>query len=214
MEVRHPPRKPAEVVLRALLDAYARPAFGSLSKSELDCLMLGAMQDTGIIAARPSQHELMTALRIPRGRARNLLLKLELRTMSHDALELRLKELLIELRLLKDGTHYAIAVDSPFLLEHVKERVGTLGHAARLVPGTDFVQLSQHAVVALIEAVLPRHAHAVALERAKSQGLPDSSVKGYIRHAVQSLGPALVASTTSDATTTAWAELSKLLVPG
>ncbi len=76
MEVRYPTRKSAEAALHDLLQTYVLPAFGSVSKPDLDLAMLVALQDAGIVAPDPSEFELMMMLRITPTRARNLLSRL------------------------------------------------------------------------------------------------------------------------------------------
>jgi hypothetical protein len=212
MDVRYTPRKSADVILHALLRAYTP----DLSKDELNCLMVEAMQDAGLVTACPSELDLMRALRIPPSRAKKLLTRLDLRRWrrdddEHDRL---LRGLLRELRVQKEDGSYAFVVRSSLLLEHVNNRVQNLGYTAQVVHGADLVQLSEQAIVALIDAMLPTHARPIALERAESQGIPDRSVKGYIEDAVRTLGPPLANGESATAADSAWSNLANLLVSG
>lgn len=88
----------AEQTKKALIDllkAYLQPAYGSMSKRDFDILLFIKLKELGVFSKNPEIYDLITKLRVSRGKARNLLYESKLRQSSSEELDKELKDILI-----------------------------------------------------------------------------------------------------------------------
>ena len=67
---------------RGFLDRYLTPAFGSLTKSELDLLVFSLLHEVGYLRPTDSQYDIARRLRVAPTRVRSLTMQMELRDTS------------------------------------------------------------------------------------------------------------------------------------
>jgi hypothetical protein len=61
------------------LDRYLTPAFGSLTKSEVDLLVFSLLTEVGYLRPSDSQYDIARRLRVTPTRVRSLTMQMELR---------------------------------------------------------------------------------------------------------------------------------------
>jgi hypothetical protein len=185
----------AKGVLQGLLEGCVNPAFGSLPKTEVELLVLNALQRIGAIAETPGIYELVSKLRVTRAKARRLIYDLELRRSSVDDLDRRLKELLKRPLIQKNGDLFVLEVESPLLSDHLRARVQQLGHVTDGSFSPNIVKLGLDAMTALIGSLLTdadKEAVRRALVRA---GAPDTSFAGVLKASLKKLATKVAADT-------------------
>lgn len=174
-------------ILNAVLTAYLNPAFGVLPKREVELMMMEALVSARLLPVEPTIHDLISTLRITRSRARSLIYDRELRRMAGSDLDALLKEALRRPLLQKQGELFALEIENPVLLDHLRKKLSDLGHTTDGSFSPSVVRLSLDAAVALLESYLPpksRKEMKGALVRA---GAPDGSLRGAIRAVLKKL---------------------------
>lgn len=163
-------------ILDAFLDKYRKPAFGSLSKAEIDMLVLELLEQTGIIRENTSQYVLSKELKISQAKAKNLLYNRTLRKCSEEKLDDMAKELLQRPVSQKDdGEWFLFHVGNPLLIEHIKNKIHSLGYISDGSFSPTIIKLSVGAFAALIESYIPNKDEVL-----KDLNIPDGSLKGFL----------------------------------
>jgi len=168
-------------VLDLILAAYLSPAFGVLTKREIDILIFDALEKIGYIDANPTIYSLIQKLRVTKSKARQLLYERELRRMNDKDLDARVKELLKRPTIQKQGELFALEIENPLLSDHLRARVQTLGYASDGSFSPSLVKLSDEAIVALIDALLDEKQKKEVTRAFEKLGLPDKSFKGVLK---------------------------------
>ena len=145
----------AASAMKALLERFLDPAFGALPKSEIELLILGALEEVGAISGEPSVYELVSKLRVTRTKARNLIYERELRRLTLDELDSRVRNLLKRPIIQKAGDQFVLEVENPLVSDHLRSKVQALGHISDGSFSPTIVKLPLDAVVALIEFYIP-----------------------------------------------------------
>lgn len=141
--------------LEAFIAGYTSPAFGVLPKSEVDQLVLQLFIDVGLFRdKKPSVYEISQKLKITTSRARTLVYARELKSADEHSLMSDLESELQKPRLAKDGDFFVLAIDSPVLREHLKNKVRLLGLVYDSSFSPENVRLSPRGYAKLIETVL------------------------------------------------------------
>lgn len=171
----------AKEVLDLILAAYLSPAFGVLTKREIDILIFDALEKIGYIDANPTIYSLIQKLRVTKSKARQLLYERELRRMNEKDLDARVKELLKRPTIQKQGELFALEIENPLLSDHLRAKVQTLGYASDGSFSPSLVKLSDEAIVALIDALLDEKQKKEVTRAFEKLGLPDKSFKGVLK---------------------------------
>ena len=171
----------AKEVLDLILAAYLSPAFGVLTKREIDILIFDALEKIGYIDANPTIYSLIQKLRVTKSKARQLLYERELRRMNDKDLDARVKELLKRPTIQKQGELFALEIENPLLSDHLRAKVQTLGYASDGSFSPSLVKLSDEAIVALIDALLDEKQKKEVTRAFEKLGLPDKSFKGVLK---------------------------------
>src|SRR5580704_2550840 len=81
---------------RGFLERYLTPAFGSLTKSEIDLLVFSLLHEVGFVRPSDSQYEIARRLRVTPARVRSLTMQMQLRdaTQTDASLVARIVECL------------------------------------------------------------------------------------------------------------------------
>jgi hypothetical protein len=147
-------------VLEALLSGYLSPAFGALSKREIDLLFYVALEKLGLVAESPTIYSLVQRLRVTRSRARGLLYDIALRHMDDAVLNEHVKQALKNPVIQRQGDLLALVIENPLELDHVRGILQELGYASDGSFSPNLVRLSPHAYAALVEYFLGDDARA------------------------------------------------------
>ena len=184
--------------LSRLLHGATSPAFGTLTKRELELLLLEAAIAVGFLDQEPTVYAMVRGLRITRSRARSLMYDRELRRQSADSLDVLARRVLS--RPLLQNQTYAVALDieNPLLSDHLRDTLRRLGHTSDGSFSPNLIRLTDEAAAALIEYFIP----AKDLERVKEAlfkaGVKDKSLKGALK-AMLRKAASKVASDTGEA---------------
>ncbi len=174
-------------ILESLLGAYLTPAFGVLPKREVELLMLEALVAVKTLPPEPSIHDLISTLRITRSRARSLLYDRDLRRMAGSDLDGLLKEALRRPLLQRQGELFALEIENPVLVDHLRKKLSELGHTTDGSFSPSIVRLSLDAAVALLESYLAPKAQKEMKAALIRAGAPDGSLRGAIRAVIKKL---------------------------
>jgi hypothetical protein len=145
------------VTLNKFLDSFLNLAFGSLSKTEIEILVLDLLEETGRITEieKSSQYKLAMELKVSPTKAKNLWYNWSLRK-KYD--EKQFKEMLEKILLNpKYKTHkdndgwFFIQIENPLLLEYVKNRIQQLEHIPDGSFSSKIIKLQAEAFADLIE---------------------------------------------------------------
>lgn len=188
----------AASALKTLLERFLDPAFGALPKSEIELLLLGALEEVGAVPAEPGVYELVSKLRINRTKARNLIYERELRRLTPTELDSRVRNLLKRPIIQKSGDQFVLEVENPLVSDHLRSKVQALGHVSDGSFSPSIVKLPLDAVVALIELYIPEDQRAPVKAALVAAGAPDASFKGVLKAVLKKVA-GKVASDTGEA---------------
>lgn len=175
--------------LRRFLD----PAFGALPKGEVDLLVLELLEDIGAIHAEPAVYELVSKLKVTRSKARNLLYERELRRLSSNELDYRVRSLLKRPIIQKSGELFILEVENPLVSDHLRDRVQKLGYVSDGSFSPSLVKLSLDAITAVIKSYLSEVEQNEVRQALIEAGAPDTSVRGVIKSALKRVGAKVAA---------------------
>lgn len=174
-------------VVSRLLNAFSRPAFGSLPKREADILMFEAMRDLGAISEEASVYELMTDLRVTRAKAQQLLFDHGMR--SSDTNPALLNSLVINAicksRYAKDMNYFVLEIENPLVQAHLKEIIRRTGHVSDSSFNSAIVRLSEDAFRDAIFDLIPDHRREDVRLALVDAGAEDTSLKGMLKSVVK-----------------------------
>jgi hypothetical protein len=174
--------------LEKVLAGFLAPSFAALPKGEYELLILDVLIDLGRLPAEPTEYDLISLLRVKRGKARTLLYDRELRRSSGARLDELLRCALERARFQKAADGFALEVDNPLVIDHLRYRVRELGHLADGSFSPSVVKLSLNAVTALLESMLPPAVLADMRRALVAAGAPDTSFRGVLKQVLTRAG--------------------------
>lgn len=201
------------IALKGLLQRFLDPAFGALPKSEIELLILNALEEVGAISSEPGVYELVSKLRVTRTKARKLIYERELRRLSVSELDSRVKNLLKRPIIQKSGDQFVLEIENPLISDHLRSKVQLLGHVSDGSFSPSIVKLPLDAVVALIELYIPEHERQAVKEALIAAGAPDKSFKGVLKAVLKKVA-GKVASDTGEALLESASEYMSPIVDG
>lgn len=178
----------ARAALKRVLTATVTPAFGALSKRELDLMIFTEMTRLGMIKRRASIYNLVTSLRINRSKAQQLIFDREVRAHSAADLEEALRTALAEAKFLKDGTMFVIEQEDPLLNAHLKERLKKLGHVSDTSFNANLIRMTLDAARDLVVDVIPEAEREDVRKALVKAGAPDDTLKGAVGRTLGKIG--------------------------
>ena len=128
--------------------AFTTPAFGALSKTEVDNLVFALLIEAGALDPKSQIYEIARDLNVTPAKARNLLFQWQLRSVRDaDALTDDLVEAVRSVRFAKDGDLLVFGIESPLLREEFRSRLKRTGVYADTSFSSELVRLPlQHFV--------------------------------------------------------------------
>ena len=138
-----------------LIKAYTTPAFGAISKTEIDNVVFGLMIKSGLIDLKLQVYEIARKLNITPTKTRNLLFQWQLRN-SNDSEKLKegLREALQSVRFGKDGSFLVFGIESPILREELRSRLKKQGIFADASFSSEIVRLKVEQFVEFLDDFL------------------------------------------------------------
>jgi hypothetical protein len=176
-------------VFKELMTEYFSPAFGSISKRDLDILLFTKLQKLGLISEDPEMYELISELRVTRTKARNLLYESKLRQSTTKQLDEELIKYLTNPIFLKDNDKIGMEISNPYLIDYLKAKLKNLKHISDGSFSPELIKLTPDAFVALFDSYLPEESKAKIMSAFVSIGLKsDTTVKGFLKGVFKKLG--------------------------
>lgn len=171
-----------------LLKAYLQPAYGSMSKRDFDILLFMKLQELGVFSKNPEIYDLITQLRVSRGKARNLLYESKLRQSSSEELDRELKYILINPIFSKQENKICLEIDNPFLKDHLRAKLKELRFTTDGSFSKEIITLSMEAYATLFESFLSDEIQKETKEKLTTQGiLRDTSLTNLIKEIIKNL---------------------------
>lgn len=136
------------------LEQYLNPAFGSMSKRDIDILLFMKLQDLGLIQHNPELYEIVSSLKVTRAKARNLLYEAKMRTTTVEELDKELKNILKSPVFLKENDKISLEIGNPLLIDHLRDKLKKLKHITDGSFSPELVKLTIGAYAALFESML------------------------------------------------------------
>lgn len=143
-----------ERALARVLEGALEPALGALPKRELELLILEALIEIGHIHHDPKVYDLVQKLRITKSRARALIYDRELRRQDEGSLDVMAVTALKRPMLQAQGYAIAMEIENPYLADHIRNRVASLGHVSDGSFSPALIRLSASAAAALVDSYL------------------------------------------------------------
>lgn len=182
----------AELVKSAYLEliaAYMQPAFGAMTKRDLDILLFTNLQKLGAFNRNPEIYDLVSQLKVTRAKARNLLYESKLRQTTEQEMDDELKAVLVNPNFLKEKDKICVELGNPFLIDYMRSKLKKLGYITDSSFSPELVKLTAEAYIALFEALLPETSKSAVVEKfVKADVITDKSFKGVMRSALKKLG--------------------------
>ena len=125
------------------IETFATPAFGAISKTEVDNLVFGLLVKVGALDPKSQVYEIARDLNVTPAKARNLLFQWQLRSMgSGDVLKNELADALTSIRFAKDKNYLNFGIESPLLREELRSRLKYLGIYADASFSPEIIKIS------------------------------------------------------------------------
>ncbi|WP_269218868.1 hypothetical protein [Brevundimonas vesicularis] len=184
------PAEDIKAALRPLLMVATSPAFGAVSKRELELAVFEMFRELGVIERKASLFSLMTELRVTRAKASQLLFDIEVRSRGSDtdALDEEIRLALAETKFLKDGDLFVLEIENPLVQAHLRNRLRELGHVSDTSFNSAIVRMSLDAATDLTVELIPADRREAVKNALVAAGAPDGSVKGVLKGALKTLG--------------------------
>ena len=173
--------------LEKFLEDFLSPAFGAKSKGEIELAVLNLLISIGAISKNPSSYELASALKITKQKARTIIYNQELRTRTHDELDQEIRTLLLNPVIQKRRNGFAMMVESPLVLEHMRAKLQRQGHFTDCSFSPNVVTLNAGAMAALIEFFLSGEQKKAAEKVLKKAGAEGSSLRDLLTSTLEKL---------------------------
>lgn len=172
--------------LQRILDGALRPAFGAVTKRELELLLFEAFIDVGFLSNEPTVYEVMQKLRVTRSRARSLIFDRDVRRHDGSTLDGLAKEALRKPLLQGQGYAVVLDIENPLLADHIRETLRQLGHATDGSFSPSLVKLNDDAAAALVEHYVSDADRRNVMKALHKAGVKDKSIKGAIKALLRS----------------------------
>jgi len=187
-----------EATLIAICRGALTPAFGAVTKRELELIVFDALIQVGFLSEPPTVYQVMQKLRVTRNRARSLIFDRDVRRHSNEQLDDLARQALKHPLLQAQGYAVALDIENPLLADHIRETLRALGHATDGSFSPSLVKLSDDAAAALVEHYISPADRDKVLNALHKAGVADKSIKGAIK-AMLRKGAAKLAGETGDA---------------
>lgn len=174
--------------LEYILCEFSKPAFGALPKKEIELLMLDGLARIGYLADEPSLYELVQLLKVSKSKSRSLIYERDLRRLGSVELDRLLVGALTKPHIMKQGDLFLLEIENPLVIDHLKEKLRSLGYATDGSFSPSLVKLSIDAFNALVANSIPATSQSAVKAALVKAGAPDGSFGAVIRGVLVKLG--------------------------
>jgi hypothetical protein len=180
----------AETFASRFLEAYLSPAFGALSKTEVDNLVFRCLIQTGAIDPAAPVYDIARALNLTPTRVRTLIFNWQLRsTATDDDLRLALVAAIGRTRFAKDNDYLTFGIESPLVREDMIARLKRKGVYADTSFSRDIVRIQVDVFVEFLDDLVDDATKRAVVESlVDDKQLPDRSFKALLTGVVSKLG--------------------------
>ena len=175
-----------EKILNYLIQSYTTPAFGILPKTEINLIFLESLIKMGYISNEPISYELVAKLKITNAKARKLLYERELRKYDLKDLNSKVKTVLSNPIIQKNGDLFMFEVDNPLLIDHIKNELKELGYLSDSSFSPSIIRLSREAFISLLEKNLDNKD--LIKQKLSMAGIQESNIKGFLKSLLLKMG--------------------------
>jgi hypothetical protein len=175
-------------ILEFILEGVSTPSFGSMPRKETELLMLEALVKVRYLDADPTLYQLTQRLRVTRAKSRSLIYERDLRRLDAAKLDQLLQSAITKPLIQKQGDLFCLEIENPLLTDHLKYKLGRLGHATDVSFSPSIVKLTLDVFNALIVDLIPTERRAAIKAALVAAGAADESFSGLIRGVLVRLG--------------------------
>ena len=137
------------------IKTFATPAFGAISKTEVDNLVFRLLIDARALDPESQVYEIARDLNVTPAKARNLLFQWQLRSMGNgDNLKNDLVAALKSVRFANNGDLLSFGIESPLLREELRSRLKRRGVFADASFSSEIIRISVNHFVEFLDDFL------------------------------------------------------------
>ncbi len=145
----------AKLFSEKFVEGFTNPAFGTLSKAEVDNLVFALLIKVDALNPKSQAYEIARDLNVTPAKARNLLFQWQLRNMGDGpALKEDLVAALKTVRFTKEGDLLAFGIESPLLREELRSSLKRMGIFADASFSSEIVRLPVKHFVEFLDNIL------------------------------------------------------------
>lgn len=147
----------AKLFSRKFVEVFAAPAFGAISKTEVDNLVFALLIEVGALDPKSQVYEIARDLNVTPAKARNLLFQWQLRSVGDGtALKDDLMAALKSVRFANEGNLLIFGIESPLLREELRSRLKRMGVYADASFSSEIVRFSVKHFVEFLDVLLDK----------------------------------------------------------
>ena len=173
-------------LLEEFLNKYTNPAFGTLTKKEIDLLVFEMLEKVDVINEK-DMYENQLKLKITSTKIRSMFYELELRRRNKDSLDSEMKEIIKKPVILKSGEIFKLQIDNPLLIDHIRAKLKELGYVSDGSFSRDIVTLSDEGYFALINSLIDEADKNKYEKLLIAEGAMDKSWIGFLKAATKNM---------------------------
>ena len=175
--------------LQFLLKPHAAPVFGAAKTVEHEIAGLQALKVLGVIRPAADEFDLVESLRVAKTKARSLIYHAALRAESSQAsIDAALRHALVSTRVVRDGELYLVEIPDPLTMDRLRKRVRDLGFLSDGKFSGALAKIPEGALLRLVADLIPAVQKEEIHKQLLEAGLPDKSVGGLVKAALQKAG--------------------------
>ena len=192
--------KKAKDFAREFISVFSFPAFGAISKAEVDNLVFGLLIEAGALKSNSQIYEIARDLNVTPAKARNLLFQWQLRSVDNeDKLDEALKTALTSVRFTSNSGLLTFGVESPLVREELRSRLKSKGIFPDSSFSSDIIKVSVEHFVEFLDTLVDDAAKKKIREALlKDKQIKDDSFKSLVIEAVKDVGKKAVGQGTTE----------------
>ena len=182
------------------IEAFTTPAFGAISKTEIDNLVFRLLVAAGALKEKSQIYEIARDLNVTPAKARNLLFQWQLRSMDNqDNLDKALKAALTSVRFTSNSGLLMFGVESPLVREELRSRLKSKGIFPDSSFSSDIIKVSVEHFVEFLDTLVDDATKKTIREALlKDKQIKDDSFKSLVIEAVKDVGKKAVGQGTTE----------------
>ena len=167
-------------MLKLLIEPHSSPVFGAAKVIEHEIAMIKVLKKLGYLPETSDEYFLVEKLRVTKPKARSLLYQEALREKD-DNVNDELRKVLINPRIKKDNNgFFLIEVPYPLTMDRLRSKVRTMGYLTDGSFSGSIAKIPMNAMIQLVVELMPSTVQAELIDKLHENGLPDTSLKGFV----------------------------------